>query len=221
MKTAQDQAPVPSSTLVDAYSGDGSYKRLIQNVTVPHTVAILMGARWQHAVNRRVQHAITRYHTMQLGGKYVHWDVLDASSPDSGKSDKLMIMLSNSHFHAHAQHRDVLRSFCLLLFENTTDPEINAVKLEAFGVADGEQILRDRKVVCGNIGPVEGDHPAMIALGKVPLPTNYTGRVLYESYRNPSDVSTALHNRNNPDQQKFAALQGEMLHAACCRTCTT
>ena len=179
----------------------------------------VQGARWQNAHHRRVMHAIARDHTIRQGGKGAHWDVLDARSPDSGKSERLMIMLSNSHFHAHAQHRDVLRSFCRPLFEKTLDPEINAVKLEAFGVADGEPILRDHTVVGGNIMPVDGDHPVMIALGRVPLPSNYTERVLYESYRNPSNVSTVLHNRTTPEQQRFAALQGEMLHAPCCRAC--
>jgi hypothetical protein len=53
-------------------------------------------------------HAIARHHTIGLGGKHVHWDVLDARSPDSGKSDKLMIMLDNLHFHVHEQHSEMV-----------------------------------------------------------------------------------------------------------------
>ncbi len=51
--------------------------------------------------------------------------------------------LSNRHFHAYAQHRDVLRGVCAALFNTTTDPEINA----AFGVDDGLPILLDPGVI--------------------------------------------------------------------------
>jgi len=132
--TPQIQAPIPTSTLYEALSVDGSYKRAIQSIIVPQSVAV-QGFRWHHAVHRRYMHAITRARTIAMGGKYAHWDVLDARSNESGKAEKLLMNLSNTHIHAYAQHRDVLRGFCSALFELTTCPEMNAVKLEAFGVA--------------------------------------------------------------------------------------
>jgi len=209
------QAPIPTSSVLEAFSGDRVYKRAIQNLIVPQTVAV-QGLRWHHAVHRGSMHAITRARTIEMGGKFSHWDELDARSADSGKSEKLMISLSNSHFHAHAQHRDVMRGFITPLFEQTTDPEINAVKLDAFGVSNGLPILRDPGVITGAVPDVENDHPVLIALSRVPLPTCYTQRVLFETPKCAGNVSTVLHNRNTPDQQKFSALLGEKLVATCC-----
>jgi hypothetical protein len=151
-----------------------------------------------------------------MGGKYAHWDVLDARSNESCKAEKLLMNLSNTHFHAYAQHRDVLRGFCTALFETTTEPEINAVKLEAFGVDDGLPILRDPGVITGAVLAVDTDHPVMIALSKTPLPSCYTQRVLFEPPKCAGNVSTVLHNRTTPEQKKFSALIGEMLLATCC-----
>ena len=87
---------------------------------------------------------------------------------------------------------------------------MNAVKLEAFGVADGFPILRDPAVISGTILAVETqDHPVMIALSKTPLPTCYTQRVLFEQPKCANTVSTALHNRTAPEQKKFSALLGD------------
>ena len=206
--TPQIQAPIPTSTLYEALSVDGSYKRAIQSIIVPQSVAV-QGFRWHHAVHRRYMHAITRARTIAMGGKYAHWDVLDARFNESGKAEKLLMNLSNTHFHAYAQHRDVLRGFCSALFELTTCPEMNAVKLEAFGVADGFPILRDPAVIAGTILAVDTDHPVMIALSKAPLPTCYTQRVLFEQPKCAGTVSTALHNRTLPEQKKFSALLGD------------
>jgi len=206
--TPQIQAPIPTSTLYETLSVDGSYKRAIQSIIVPQSVAV-QGFRWHHAVHRRYMHAITRARTIAMGGKYAHWDVLDARSNESGKAEKLLMNLSNTHFHAYAQHRDVLRGFCSALFELTTCPEMNAVKLEAFGVADGFPILRDPAVIAGTILAVDTDHPVMIALSKAPLPTCYTQRVLFEQPKCAGTVSTALHNRTLPEQKKFSALLGD------------
>jgi len=206
--TPQIQAPIPTSTLYEALSVDGSYKRAIQSIIVPQSVAV-QGFRWHHAVHRRYMHAITRARTIAMGGKYAHWDVLDARSNESGKAEKLLMNLSNTHFHAYAQHRDVLRGFCSALFELTTCPEMNAVKLEAFGVADGFPILRDPAVIAGTILAVDTDHPVMIALSKAPLPTCYTQRVLFEQPKCAGTISTALHNRTLPEQKKFSALLGD------------
>ena len=206
--TPQIQAPIPTSTLYEALSVDGSYKRAIQSIIVPQSVAV-QGFRWHHAVHRRYMHAITRARTIAMGGKYAHWDALDARSNESGKAEKLLMNLSNTHFHAYAQHRDMLRGFCSALFELTTCPEMNAVKLEAFGVADGFPILRDPAVIAGTILAGDTDHPVMIALSKTPLPTCYTQRVLFEQPKCAGTVSTALHNRTLPEQKKFSALLGD------------
>lgn len=174
---------------------------------VPHTIAV-QGFRWHHAVHRNVMQAICRARTIQMGGKFAHWDALDARSTETGQSAKLLITLSNTHFHAYAQHRDVMRGLCAALFETTADPEIDAVKLEAFGVSDGLPILHDAKVVTGAMLPSAADHPVMTALSRVQIPTCYTQRVLFEPAKCAANVSTVLHNRTTPDQQKFAALLG-------------
>ena len=61
-----------------------------------------------HAVHHRYLHTITRARTIAMGGTYAHWDVLDARSNESCKAEKLLMNLSNTLFHAYAQHRDVL-----------------------------------------------------------------------------------------------------------------
>jgi hypothetical protein len=209
VKTAPTpQVTIPTTTLFEAFCVDGSYKRAIQSIIVPHCVAV-QGFRWHHAVHRRYMHAITRARTIAMGGKYAHWDVLDACSTESGKAEKLLMNLSNTHFHAFSQHRDVLRGFCAALFESTNCAEMNAVKLEAFGVADGQPILLDPAVITGTMLAGEGDHPVMIALSKTPLPTCYTQRVLFEQPKCANTVSTALHNRTAPEQKKFSALLGD------------
>ncbi len=76
-------------------------------------------------------HAITSARTIKMGGKFACWDALDANSAESGKSEKLLINLGHYCFHAHVQHRGVLRGFIAALFETTTNSKINAVKLEA------------------------------------------------------------------------------------------
>ena len=203
----QDQASIPTTSLLDAYGGDSSYTRIIQNLIVPQTVSV-QGFRWHHAVKRSVMHAVVRDRTIAMGGKFVHWDALDARSPDSGKSEKLVVRLGNSHFHAHQQHRDVLRRCVAALFETSTENEINAVKFIVFGVDQGLPILRDPGVITGAMVGLDTDHPVITALSKVPLPSCYTQRVLFETPKSPATVSTVLHNRTTPDQQKFAALLG-------------
>ncbi len=143
---------------------------------------------------RRYMHAITYASKIAMGGKYAHWDVLDARSNESGKAEKLLMNLSNTHFHAYAQHRDVLRGFCTALLETTTNPEINAVKLEAVGVDDGLPILLDPGVITGAMLAVDTNHPVMIALSKTLLPSCYTQRVLFEQQKCACNVSTVLHN---------------------------
>jgi hypothetical protein len=44
-------------------------------------------------------HAITRARTIEMGCNFFHWDALDARFAESGKSEKLIISMSNSHFH--------------------------------------------------------------------------------------------------------------------------
>ena len=203
----QDQASMPTTSLYDAYGGNSSYKRTIQNIIVPHTISV-QGFRWHHAVHRSVMHAIVRDRTIAMGGKFLHWDALYARSFDSGKSEKLVVNLSNSHFHAHQQHRDIMRRCVAALFETSTEPEINAVKFIVFGVENGLPILRDPAVITGAMVGIDTDHPVITALSKVPLPSCYTHRVLFETPTSPANVSTVLHNRTTPDQQKLAALLG-------------
>ena len=203
----QDQASMPTTSLLDAYGGDSSYTRIIQNLIVPQTVSV-QGFRWHHAVKRSVMHAVVRDRTIAMGGKFVHWDALDARSPDSGKSEKLLVNLSNSHFHAHQQHRDIVRRCVAALFEASTECEINVVKFMVFGVESGLPILRDPGVITGAMVGLDTDHPVITALSKVPLPSCYTQRVLFETPKSPATVSTVLHNRTTPDQQKLAALLG-------------
>ena len=203
----QDQASIPTTSLLDAYGGDSSYTRIIQNLIVPQTVSV-QGFRWHHAVKRSVMHAVVRDRTIAMGGKFVHWDALDARSPDSGKSEKLVVKLGNSHFHAHQQHRDVLRRCVAALFETSTENEINAVKFIVFSVDQGVPILQDPAVITGALVGMDTDHPVITALSKVPLPSCYTHRVLFETPKSPANVSTVLHNRTTPDQQKLAALLG-------------
>ena len=203
----QDQASIPTTSLLDAYGGDSSYTRIIQNLIVPQTVSV-QGFRWHHAVKRSVMHAVVRDRTIAMGGKFVHWDALDARSPDSGKSEKLVVRLGNSHFHAHQQHRDIVRRCVAALFEASTECEINAVKFIVFGVDQGLPILRDPGVITGAMVGLDTDHPVITALSKVPLPSCYTQRVLFETPKSPATVSTVLHNRTTPDQQKLAALLG-------------
>ncbi len=62
---------------------------------------------------------------------------------------------------------------------------------------------------------VETDHPVMIALSKVQLPTCYKQRVLSKTPKCAGNVFTVLHNRTIPNQQKFSALLSEMLLATC------
>ncbi len=76
-QTPQVQAPIPTTSRFEAFGCDSSYKRSIQRVIVPHTVAV-QGFWWQHAVHRRYMHAITRACTIAMDGKYAHWNVLDA-----------------------------------------------------------------------------------------------------------------------------------------------
>ena len=203
----QDQVSMPTTSLFDAYGGDSSYKRTIQNTIVSHTVSV-QGYRWHHAVHCSVMHAIVRASTIAMGGKFVHWDALDARSPDSGKSEKLVVRLGNSHFHAHQQHRDIVRRCVAALFEASTECEINAVKFIVFGVDQGLPILRDPGVITGAMVGLDTDHPVITALSKVPLPSCYTQRVLFETPKSPATVSTVLHNRTTLDQQKLAALLG-------------
>ena len=203
----QDQASIPTTSLLDAYGGDSSYTRIIQNLIVPQTVSV-QGFRWHHAVKRSVMHAVVRDRTIAMGGKFVHWDALDARSPDSGKSEKLVVRLGNSHFHAHQQHRDIVRRCVADLFKTTAEKEINAVKWIVFGTEAGMSILRDPGVITGEVVGLDSDHPVITALSKVPLPSCYTQRVLFETPKCPANVSTVLHNRTTPDQQKFAALLG-------------
>ena len=118
-------------------------------------------------MHRSVMHAIVRDRTIAMGGKFAHWDVLDARSNDSGKSDKLLVNLSNSHFHPFQQHRDIIRRCCAALFEATTECEINSVKFITFGVVGGLQILRDPGVITGAMVALETDHPLIAALSKV------------------------------------------------------
>ncbi len=63
--TPQIQAPIPTSTLYEALSVDGSYKRAIQSIIVPQSVAV-QGFWWHHAVHRRYMHAITRARTIAM-----------------------------------------------------------------------------------------------------------------------------------------------------------
>ena len=203
----QDQVSMPTTSLFDAYGGDSSYKRTIQNTIVSHTVSV-QGYRWHHAVHRSVMHAIVRASTIAMGGKFVHWDALDARSPDSGKSEKLLVNLSNSHFHAHQQHRDIVRRCVADLFKTTAEKEINAVKWIVFGTEAGMSILRDPGVITGEVVGLDSDHPVITALSKVPLPSCYTQRVLFETPKCPANVSTVLHNRTTPEQQNLAALLG-------------
>ena len=155
-------------------------------------------------------HAIVRDRTIAMGGKFAHWDGLNARSNDSGKSDKLLINLSNSHFHVFQQHHDIIRRCCAAFFDATTEPEINAVEFITFGVDNRLPILRDPGVITGAMVALETDHPVIAALSKVQLPICYTQRVLFEIPRCAAGVSTVLHNlnRTTPDQQKFAALLG-------------
>ena len=176
---------------------------LIQNTIVAHTVSV-QGYRWHHAVHRSVMHAIVRASTIAMGGKFVHWDALDARSPDSGKSEKLLVNLSNSHFHAHQQHRDIVRRCVADLFKTTAEKEINAVKWIVFGTEAGMSILRDPGVITGEVVGLDSDHPVITALSKVPLPSCYTQRVLFETPKCPANVSTVLHNRTTPEQQILA-----------------
>ena len=203
----QDQASMPTTSLLDAYGGDSSYTRIIQNLIVPQTVSV-QGFRWHHAVKRSVMHAVVRDRTIAMGGKFVHWDALDARSPDSGKSEKLLVNLSNSHFHAHQQHRDIVRRCVADLFKTTAEKEINAVKWIVFGTEAGMSILRDPGVITGEVVGLDSDHPVITALSKVPLPSCYTQRVLFETPKCPANVSTVLHNRTTPEQQNLAALLG-------------
>ncbi len=119
-----------------------------------------------------------------------------------------MVNLSNSHFHAYQQHREIVRGCCAVLFETTTEPDNNAVKLIAFGVDSGLLILLDPGVITGALVALETDHAVITALSKVQLPTCYTQKVLFKTQKSPGNVSTVLQNRTTPDQQKFAAVLG-------------
>ena len=67
------------------------------------------------------------------------------------------------------------------------------------------------RVISGAMLAVKTDHPVMIALSKIQLPTCYTQKVLIETLKCAGNVATVLHNSNTLDQQKFTALLGRSL----------
>ena len=149
MAQVEPGSPSNDQQLFHVINSGGGNMRKIQTRICSRLVQML-GIRWASSLQKAHVGPVVQDCVVSGGIAGVDTDAkYNALKLKSVKGDFYLVQqISQTQNKTVKKHRDRVNDLIVALFEETTDPMVNSIKLDVFGVADGKPIVGlDHQVV--------------------------------------------------------------------------